>query len=83
MAKKKTARKTSKGKKKTAPKKAAKKSTKKTARKGKSPAKRSTSRGSVKTPGTAVLEIAEIDVIAEPEEVAGDDEFPPDYGGSE
>jgi hypothetical protein len=80
MAKKKTARKTSKGKKKTAPKKPA---AKKTARKSKSTAKRSSSRRKAKAPGTAVLEIAEIDVIAEPEEVAGDDEFPPDYGGSE
>ena len=81
MAKKRPARKTSKGKKKTAPKKTA---AKKTARKRKPTAKkRNSSRGRSKAPGMAVIEVAEIDVIAEPQEVAGDDEFPPDYGGSE
>jgi hypothetical protein len=37
-----------------------------------------------KAPGTGMtVEIAEIDVIGEPEDVADDEVFPPDYGGSE
>lgn len=74
MAKTKPARKTSKSKKKAAPKKAAPKK--------KAIAKRP-ARGKAKGK-MAVVEIAEIDVIAEPEEITSDDdEFPPDYGGSE
>ena len=30
-----------------------------------------------------VLEVAEVEVIGEPEDIASDEEFPPDYGGSE
>ena len=30
-----------------------------------------------------VLEVAEVEVIGEPEDVASDESFPPDYGGSE
>ena len=82
MAKKKPARKTSKGKKKAA--KGKKKAApKKAAGKSKASAKRSSARGKAKD-NVAVVEIAEIDVIAEPEETGhDDDEFPPDYGGSE
>jgi hypothetical protein len=44
--------------------------------------KRKPSRG--KTPATGVLlEVAEVEVIGEPEDVANDEVFPPDYGGSE
>jgi hypothetical protein len=78
-AKKKAAPKTSKGKKKAAPRKVAK-----VARKKKAPAKRTPSRAKSRGAGAVVLEIAEVDVIGEPEEIAHDDEeFPPDYGGSE
>lgn len=80
MAKTRPARKTSKGRKKTARKKA---TAKKTKGKTKARTKRSSQRGKAKATGTAVLEVAEIDVIAEPGDVADDDEFPPDYGGSE
>jgi hypothetical protein len=47
----------------------------------KAAAKRKPSRA--KTPRTGVLlEVAEVEVI-EPEDVASDEVFPPDYGGSE
>jgi hypothetical protein len=37
-----------------------------------------------KAPGTGVtIEVAEVEVIGEPEDVADDEVFPPDYGGSE
>jgi hypothetical protein len=81
MAKKKPARKAkaktrTKTKKKPAPPRKAARSKKKAAPKRK--AVRSTPRT-----GVAVVEVAEVDVITEPEEVVIDDEFPPDYGGSE
>ena len=84
MAKKKTARKsTNKSKKKTArpaKKKAAR--PRKAARSKKAAPKRKPSQG--KMSGTrVVLEVAEVDVIGEPEDVASDEAFPPDYGGSE
>jgi len=69
-------------------KKAARKSKKKTAvprkaaRSRKVAPKRKPSRR--KTPATGViLEVTEVEVIGEPEDVASDEVFPPDYGGSE
>ena len=72
MAKKKPARKT---KKKPAP-------PRKAARSKKAAPKRKAVRSTPRT-GVAVVEVAEVDVITEPEEIVIDDEFPPDYGGSE
>jgi hypothetical protein len=72
--KKKPARPSKPSKKKTAP-------SKKAASSKKAAAKRKPSRG--KTSGSGVLlEVAEVEVM-EPEDVAGDEVFPPDYGGSE
>jgi hypothetical protein len=79
-----------------AKKKAVPKNKKKTTKKGKKKAaaprkavrrrktapKRGPSRG--KKPGTGVLlEVAEVEVVGEPEDIANDEVFPPDYGGSE
>jgi hypothetical protein len=80
MAKKKAVRK---GKKKPV-RKAKKKATRarKAVRGKKAAPKRGASRG--KTPRTGMmLEVAEVEVIGEPEDVASDEVFPPDYGGSE
>ena len=80
MAKKKTVRKSKKkpapqSKKKAAP-------PRKAAKSKKAAPKRKPSRG--KTSGTGVLlEVAEVEVIGEPEDIASDEVFPPDYGGSE
>lgn len=78
MAKKKPARKSSKGKKKKA-------APRKAARSKKSSAKKSPSGAKAKKAGkpVAMVEVAEIELIGEPEEAAADEEFPPDYGGSE
>lgn len=79
MAKKKAVRKTKKkparkSKKKAAPPRKAARSKKAAAKK--KPATR-------KAPGTGVaIEITEVEVM-EPEDIARDEEFPPDYGGSE
>jgi hypothetical protein len=84
MAKKKTARKSTKKSKKKAARPAKKKATqpRKAARSKRAAPKRKPSRG--KTSGTGVvLEVAEVEVIGEPEDVASDEVFPPDYGGSE
>jgi hypothetical protein len=79
MAKKKPARKSSKGKKKKAvPRKVAR--TKKSSVKKSAPrAKKQKKQGKPVT----MVEVAEIEVIGEPEKITHDDEFPPDYGGSE
>ena len=54
----------------------------KAAKSKKAAPKRKPSRG--KTSGTGVLlEVAEVEVIGEPEDIASDEVFPPDYGGSE
>jgi len=83
MAKKRTVRKSKKSKKK--PVRRTKKKAappRKAARGKKSAAKRGPSRG--KMPGTGILlEVTEVGVIGEPEDVANDEVFPPDYGGSE
>jgi hypothetical protein len=69
-------------------KKAARKSKKKAAparkaaRSKKAAPKRKPSRGKKRVSGV-VLEVAEVEVIGEPEDVANDEVFPPDYGGSE
>jgi hypothetical protein len=72
MAKKKPARKS---KKKAAP-------ARKAARTKKAAPKRKPSRGKTQR-SDVVLEVAEVEIIGEPEDVASDDVFPPDYGGSE
>jgi hypothetical protein len=80
MAKKKPARKS----KKKPVRKSKKKATRprKAARGKKVAPKRGSSRG--KKAGTGMLlEMAEVEVIGEPEDVANDEVFPPDYGGSE
>ena len=76
MAKKKPARKSSKGKKK-------KPAPRKVARAKKSSAKKSPSRAKKQGKPVTVVEVTEVEVIGGPEPVAHDDEFPPDYGGSE
>ena len=84
MAKKKPARKsTKKSKKKTArPAKKKAAQPRKAARSKKAVPKRKLSRGKMSGTGV-VLEVAEVEVIGEPEDVASDEVFLPDYGGSE
>jgi hypothetical protein len=54
----------------------------KAARSKKAAPKRKPSRG--KTAGAGVvLEVTEVEMVGEPEDIANDEVFPPDYGGSE
>jgi hypothetical protein len=54
----------------------------KAAKSKKAAPKRKPSRGKT-TGGGVLLEVAEVEVIGEPEDIASDEVFPPDYGGSE
>jgi len=54
----------------------------KAARSKKAAPKRKPSRGKTRD-ARVLLEVTEVEVMGEPEDVANDDVFPPDYGGSE
>jgi hypothetical protein len=85
MAKKKPARKsTSKTKKKPVAKKKSKKKAAKPQKAAVHSKKAAPKKKPHKTAGRGVeIEVAEVELIGEPEDVADDEIFPPDYGGSE